>query len=126
MPEVPIEVNALVMKCLEKEPAARFQSMDELLDAMRTGDLGPGALRRLRRSATASGFIPRTSTPGMPVVNAPATPSFTSAESVRSHEVELGDTGAQAAPKSGSRWCWASARWCWWARSSAEWPRGRR
>lgn len=32
---VPPEVNAVVMKCLEKVPGARFQSMDELLEAMR-------------------------------------------------------------------------------------------
>ncbi len=42
VPEVPLEVNALVMKCLEKEPAARFQSMDELLEAMRVATAGQG------------------------------------------------------------------------------------
>jgi serine/threonine-protein kinase len=42
VPEVPLEVNALVMKCLEKEPAARFQSMDELLEAMRAATAGQG------------------------------------------------------------------------------------
>src|SRR5690606_38967599 len=29
--DVPDEVDALVMKCIEKEPADRFQSMDEVL-----------------------------------------------------------------------------------------------
>ncbi|MFT3841273.1 MAG: serine/threonine-protein kinase [Myxococcaceae bacterium] len=33
--DLPLEVNALVMKCLEKEPANRFQSMDEVLEAMK-------------------------------------------------------------------------------------------
>ncbi len=33
--DLPLEVNALVMKCLEKEPANRFQSMEEVLEAMK-------------------------------------------------------------------------------------------
>jgi serine/threonine-protein kinase len=33
--DLPLEVNALVMKMLEKEPANRFQSMDEVLEAMK-------------------------------------------------------------------------------------------
>ena len=99
VPEVPLEVNALVMKCLEKEPAARFQSMDELLDAMRLATSGQGLSGAFADPRTASGIIPRTSTPGQPVVNA-ATPSFTSAESVRSLEVEMGDTGEHGKPKS--------------------------
>ena len=91
VPEVPFEVNALVMKCLEKEPAARFQSMDELLDAMRVASTGSGLSGAFADPRTASGLIPRTSTPGMPAVNAPATPSFTSAEQVRSHEIQIAD-----------------------------------
>ncbi len=100
VPEVPFEVNALVMKCLEKEPAARFQSMDELLDAMRIATSGQGLSGAFADPRTASGIIPRTSTPHMPVVNASATPSFTSAESVRSHEIEMGDSAPHDAPKS--------------------------
>ncbi len=42
VPELPFEVNALIMKCLEKEPAARFQSMEELLEAMRVATQGQG------------------------------------------------------------------------------------
>ncbi|MBL8938611.1 MAG: serine/threonine protein kinase [Archangium sp.] len=41
-PELPDEVNALVMKCLEKQPAARYQSMDELLVAMQQAVTGQG------------------------------------------------------------------------------------
>jgi len=40
--ELPVEVNALVMKCLEKEPANRFQSMDELLEGMRVAGANAG------------------------------------------------------------------------------------
>lgn len=35
-PELPDEVDALVMRCLEKEPHDRFQSMDEVLEALRS------------------------------------------------------------------------------------------
>ncbi len=40
--DLPVEVNALVMKCLEKEPANRFQSMDELLEALRAAAANAG------------------------------------------------------------------------------------
>jgi len=99
VPEVPLEVNSLVMKCLEKEPAARFQSMDELLDAMRLATSGQGLSGAFADPRTASGLIPRASTPGHPV-NASATPSFTS-EEVRSLEVEMGDTDEHGTPKRG-------------------------
>jgi serine/threonine protein kinase len=39
---IPFEVNTLVMKCLEKSPASRYQSMDELLEAMRVALSGQG------------------------------------------------------------------------------------
>jgi serine/threonine-protein kinase len=40
--DLPAEVNALVMKCLEKAPSSRFQTMDELLEAMRVAMSGQG------------------------------------------------------------------------------------
>ena len=40
--KVPQEVNDLVMHCLEKSPDARFQSMEELLEAMRVALDGHG------------------------------------------------------------------------------------
>jgi serine/threonine-protein kinase len=53
--QVPQEVEALVMKCLNKRPDERYQSMDEVLDAM----------RRVAASAGVSGvFSPRTFSTG--------------------------------------------------------------
>ncbi|MBE2247904.1 MAG: serine/threonine protein kinase, partial [Myxococcus sp.] len=40
--DVPPEVNDLVMRCLEKSPTTRYQSMDELLEAMRVAVSGQG------------------------------------------------------------------------------------
>jgi len=41
--EIPKEVEALVMKCLEKQPAWRFQSMEDVLEAMRKAANAAGA-----------------------------------------------------------------------------------
>ncbi len=49
---VPPEVEGLVMKCLKKNPDARYQSMDELLEAMRVA----------ASSAGLSGVFPRSTT----------------------------------------------------------------
>jgi serine/threonine-protein kinase len=44
--EIPPEVEAVVFKCLEKDPARRYQSMDELLEGMRraTSSVGMSGL----------------------------------------------------------------------------------
>jgi len=41
--EVPKELEAVVMKCLEKQPAWRFQSMDDVLEGMRKAAHAAGA-----------------------------------------------------------------------------------
>jgi serine/threonine-protein kinase len=41
-PDIPFDVNALVMKCLEKDPDRRYQSMDEVIDGMRAAVAGQG------------------------------------------------------------------------------------
>ena len=40
--QVPSEIESLVRKCLEKEPARRFQTMEELLEAMRGANMSAG------------------------------------------------------------------------------------
>ncbi|MBN1210644.1 MAG: TonB family protein [Myxococcaceae bacterium] len=39
---VPWEIETAVMRCLEKDPARRFQSMDEMLEAMRSANMAAG------------------------------------------------------------------------------------
>ncbi|HEY0096084.1 MAG TPA: serine/threonine-protein kinase, partial [Archangium sp.] len=40
--QVPQEIESLVRKCLEKEPGRRFQTMEELLEAMRGANMSAG------------------------------------------------------------------------------------
>jgi serine/threonine-protein kinase len=39
---VPWEIESVVMRCLEKDPARRFQTMDEMLEAMRSANMASG------------------------------------------------------------------------------------
>lgn len=75
VPEVPLEVNALVMKCLEKQPAARFQSMDELLDAMRAATSGHGMSGVFADPRSMSGQLPRISSSGVQIVSPASGPT---------------------------------------------------
>lgn len=95
VPDVPPEVSALVMKCLEKEPAERFQTMDALLDAMRVASSGHGVSGIFADPRTQSGISQAVS---RQVVNQnTATPNPASIEEIRSFEVEIAD-GAPRAP----------------------------
>jgi serine/threonine-protein kinase len=40
--QVPADIESLVRRCLEKEPARRFQTMEELLEAMRGASMAAG------------------------------------------------------------------------------------
>src|SRR5215470_12754368 len=55
--EVPAEVEAVVLRCLQKDPAARYQSMDEVLEALREVALitGMSGIFPERRTSTGSG-----------------------------------------------------------------------
>jgi eukaryotic-like serine/threonine-protein kinase len=62
-PDITAEVNNLVMRCLKKAPIERFQSMDELLEAMRGTMVGLGMSGIFSDPRVSSAVIPRTMTP---------------------------------------------------------------
>ena len=51
--DVPVELAALVMQCLRKEPDERPQTMDDLLPALTSGGSDPGRIAGVRRWKTA-------------------------------------------------------------------------
>ncbi len=55
--EIPGPVEALVMKCLAKDPASRYQSMDELIEAIRVAGMtaGGSGVFRATLAATTTG-----------------------------------------------------------------------
>jgi serine/threonine-protein kinase len=68
---VPTEIEAVVRKCLEKDPANRYQTMDELLEAMRAASMAAGGT---------SGIFKR---PGSHVTTGPhPTPAFAQASAM--------------------------------------------
>jgi serine/threonine-protein kinase len=102
-PDVPDEVEVLVMRCLEKEPRARYQTMDEVLEGLKwvasqTGLSGafsdPRAAVVGSASAGASSQpVPRISNPGGPRRGTP----------LRSVEIPL-ETDAITAPNRNPLW----------------------
>jgi serine/threonine-protein kinase len=76
VPDVPLEVHSIVMKCLEKAPEARFQNMDELLEAMQIATTGQGISGIFADPRTlSSSQVPRAKTGGVEAQS--ATPSGT-------------------------------------------------
>jgi serine/threonine-protein kinase len=97
-PDLPDEVDAMVMRCLEKEPIDRYQSMDEVLDALKqvasaTGLSGAFSDPRAQVvSSTSSQAVPRISNPNVP-----------RRATAKSIEVRL-DTDAITAPQRNPLW----------------------
>jgi serine/threonine-protein kinase len=74
-PEIPTEISELILKCLEKDPADRFQSMDELIEHMRFATSGQGMSGIFLDPRTHTSQTPRIPTPGttaLPQVQAEA------------------------------------------------------
>ncbi|HLL04371.1 MAG TPA: TonB family protein [Myxococcaceae bacterium] len=90
---VPAEIEAVVMRCLEKDPARRFQSMDELLEAMRTAHMAAGGHSGVfKRPAGTTTTGPHAS-PLFAAVNPPDTNSSTLALDI---SVEVPEAVARA------------------------------
>ena len=64
--KIPAEVEAIVMKCLEKDPAQRFQSMDAVLEAIRQPTISAARREPVIESAVPfGGFHDPTPLPGL-------------------------------------------------------------
>lgn len=57
--DIPDDVNALVMKCLEKDPNKRYQSMEELIQAIDACGLSPGEGKLLDGIKTLKAVSPK-------------------------------------------------------------------
>ena len=56
-PSVPVEIEQVIMRCLEKDPAMRFQSLKEVLEAFGDrGGTGPGPATAARTSSISTWF----------------------------------------------------------------------
>jgi serine/threonine-protein kinase len=88
--EVPREVEAVVARCLQKDPAARYQSMDEVLDALREAAhlTGMTGIFPERKTTTGSGPM---STSGLHArsISGPVTAPRAQVE----REIEIEDAG---------------------------------
>lgn len=96
--DVPTDVEWVVMKCLQKDPAARFQRMEELLDGMRAAAAMAGTVG-LFPDRTSPGFrLPPNfakTPPPLPVGGAPQpTPGAAAVPAAESSELQPEQTSA--------------------------------
>jgi len=101
-PELPDEVEALVLKCLQKEPQDRYQSMDEVLEGLRlvAAAMGISGAFTDPRAAIVAAMSGSTSSSG--IKRPPPLPSSQSeraAMATSSIEVPLDESAAVTAPR---------------------------
>ena len=89
--DVPPEVEAVIVRCLQKDPAGRFQSMDEVLEALReTAHLtGVSGLFPDRRTTTGSGPISTSGLHARTPISGPVTAPREQLDS----DIEIEDAG---------------------------------
>jgi serine/threonine-protein kinase len=97
-PDLPDEVDAMVMRCLEKEPIDRYQSMDEMLEALKQVASATGLSGAF--SDPRSSVVSSTSSQAVPRVSNPNVPKRATAKSI---EVRI-DTDAITAPQRNPLW----------------------
>ena len=71
--DIPADLAAIVMRCLEKNPDHRFQSATDLLQALRTGELPPLLGTTAPRAAAGGILLDGSPIGGMPLGGAQAT-----------------------------------------------------
>ena len=63
--DIPAEVEAVVLKCLEKDPSRRFQTMDDLLEGMRRAASSIGMSGLFSGPRLTNGMLPPSTPPPM-------------------------------------------------------------